>query len=68
MVIDYNYKQVEVPQEIIKFCDYYTIDAKRDDLRYLDCVYMNMGYYGNDLDHLRKFRREFYGISKPIFK
>ena len=41
MIIDIDYKQVEVPHEVIEFCDYFTYDAKREDLRYIDCVYMN---------------------------
>ena len=64
MIIEYNYKQVEVPQDIIEYCDYFTIDAKRDDLRFLDCVYMNMGYYGNDPEKLKELR---YKIM-PIFE
>ena len=58
MIIDYEYKQVEVPHEILVFCDYFTYDAKREDLRYIDCVYMHMGFYGNDKERLRKMRNE----------
>ena len=64
MIIEYNYKQVVVPQDIIEYCDYFTIDASRDDLRFLDCVYMNMGYYGNDPEKLKELR---YKIM-PIFE
>ena len=45
--IDINYQKVEVPQEILFYCDAFTVDATREELRYLDCVYMNMGLYGN---------------------
>ena len=34
----------------------YTYDTDRDDLRYMDCVYMHMGLYGNNPDHLRQIR------------
>ena len=64
MIIDFDYKQVEVPQEIIRYCDHFTYDASRDDLRFLDCVYMNMGYYGNDPEKLKELR---YKIM-PIFE
>jgi len=57
MIIDIDYKQVEVPYQIVEYCDYFTYDAKREDLRYIDCVYMNMGYYGNDPEHLEKMRK-----------
>ena len=63
MIIDYDYKQVEVPQEILEYCDYFTYDADREDLRYIDCVYMHMGYYGNSIDHLYELR---YNIV-PVF-
>ena len=56
MIIDYDYKQVEVPYEILEYCDYFTYDAERDDLRYIDCVYMNVGYYGNDPQKLKELR------------
>lgn len=56
MIIDIDQKQVEVPQDIVEYCDVFTYDADRDDLRYLDCVYMNMGLYGNSVEHLYEWR------------
>ena len=58
MFIEIDYNQVKVPEEIIQWCDVFTYDAKRDDLRYIDCVYMNMGEYGNDLERLKRMREE----------
>ena len=58
MIIDYDHKQVEVPQEIVEYCDVFTYDADHDDLRYIDCVYMHMGYYGNSIDHLYELRQK----------
>jgi len=52
MYIDYDYQSIQVPQEIVQYCDEYTFNTPRDDLRYIDCVYMNMGYYGNDPEQL----------------
>jgi hypothetical protein len=52
MYIDYDYQSIQVPQEIVKYCDEYTFYTPRDDLRYIDCIYMNMGYYGNDPEQL----------------
>jgi len=66
--IEQNHKQVEVPQEILYYCDYYTLDSNREDLRYLDCVYMNMGYYGNDSKTLKKMRDEFFSKPLPVFE
>ena len=61
-------QEVEVPQEIVVFCDDMTIDADREDLRYLDCVYMHMGFYGVPMKIMKAVRDEFYGVPvKPIF-
>ena len=56
MIIDIDHQQVQVPPEIIRYCDEFTYDADRDDLRHIDCVYMHMGLYGNNPDHLRQIR------------
>jgi hypothetical protein len=55
--IDIEYQKVEVPQEILFYCDAFTTDATREELRYLDCVYMNMGLYGNDPEQMKEMRR-----------
>ena len=64
MIIEHDYKQVEVPEEIIQYCDYVTYKADRDELRYLDCIYMNMGYYGNDPETLKEMRSR----VAPVFR
>jgi len=58
MFIEIDYQTYKVPEEIIQWCDVFTYDAKRDDLRYMDCVYMNMGEYGNELNELKMMREE----------
>ena len=63
MIIDYDYNQVQVPQEIVDFCDHFTYNAERDELKYLDCIYMNMGYYGGDPVQLEQMRQRIL----PIF-
>ena len=63
MTIDYD-RQVDVPYEILEYCDSFTLDAQRNDLRYIDCVYMNMGEYGNDLEELKNMRQRIL----PIFE
>ena len=45
--IDINYQKVEVPQESLFYSDAFTVAATREELRYLDYVYINMGLYGN---------------------
>jgi hypothetical protein len=64
MIIDYDHIQVKVPYEILEYCDRFTYDVNREDLRYFDCIYMNMGYYGNDPNHLKKMRQSIF----PIFE
>jgi len=65
--VEHDYKQVQVPQEILYYCDSFTLDADREDLRYIDCVYMNMGYYGNDPKLLKRMRQEHFYQPQPIF-
>lgn len=60
-----TFNRVEVPQEIIFYCDSFTVDAHRDDLRYHDCVSMQMGHYGNSKQHLKENRDKFFD-SIPI--
>ena len=64
--ITHQYK--EVPQEILAYCDDVTVDAQRDDLRYLDCVYMNMGMYGNKAEDLQEMRNRHYYRVYPVFE
>ena len=40
--------QIEVPEYVINWCDNFTVDAERDSLRFLDCIYYKMGYYRFD--------------------
>ncbi len=63
MSMDYDHNQVNVPQEIVTYCDDFTFNINRENLRYVDCIYMNMGYYGNDPNHLKKMRQRTF----PIF-
>ena len=65
--IDIDYQKVEVPQEILLYCDYFTVDAKREDLRYNDCVYLNMGLYGNSPQQMKEMRRRYNYNVRPIF-
>jgi len=57
-------RNLEVPEEIVQYCDYFTYDADRNDLRHIDCVYMHMGEYGNDPKMLEELRK----TTKPIFE
>jgi len=59
-----TYRKIEVPEEILQYCDDFTYDAKRDELRFIDCAYMHMGYYGNDPELLEKMR----STPRPIFE
>ena len=63
-----TFKKTEVPQEILHYCDLYTVDADREDLRYIDCVYMNMGYYGNDPRLLKLTRQRLFNKVYPVFE
>ena len=55
---------MEVPPEIIEFCDYFTHDATHEELRFIDCLHMNLGHYGNNIEDLKEMRRR----VMPVFE
>ena len=59
---------IEVSQDIVEYCDYFTVDAKRTSLRYQDCVWMHLGFYGNNADEMKKFRESHPPQIRPIFE
>ena len=63
-----TWKKIEVPYDIVQYCDAFTVDADREDLRYVDCVWMNMGYYGNDPRLLKKMRERLFNKVYPVFE
>ena len=65
-----TWKQIEVPYDIVQYCDSFTLDVDREDLRYIDCVWMHMGYYGNSKDVLEKYRNDYYNYIEllPVFE
>ena len=66
--IEHDFEKIKVPQEIIYYCDNFTLNADRNDLRYLDCVYMHMGYYGNNPNHLKALRNNYHYKVIPVFE
>ena len=64
----FTHKQVEVPQDILYYCDTTTFDADREHLRYLDCVWMHMGYYGTPAKVMEQFRNESIPPIAPVFE
>lgn len=59
---------VEVPYEIVMYCDEFTVDADREDLRYTDCVWMHMGYYGTPKHVMKAVRDEYYKIKAEYYR
>jgi len=64
MIITIDYQPVTVPHEIVRYCDEFTYDADHEDLRHIDCVYMHMGLYGNNPNHLRQIRMDYPPVKK----
>lgn len=62
-----TFKKVEVPLDIIQYCDSFTFDANREDLRYTDCVWMHLGYYGVPTHIMKEIRREWKPPVVPVF-
>jgi len=63
-----TWKKIEVPQDILYYCDMTTFDADREDLRYIDCVWMHMGYYGVPKHVMKAVRDEFNPPVLPVFE
>jgi len=63
----YTWKKVEVPQEIVVYCDDFTYDVDRSELRYIDCVWMHMGYYDTP-KHIMKAVRDEYFLGPPVYR
>ena len=61
-------KQEEVPADIIQYCDTFRLDADREDLRYLDCVWMHMGYYGVPKHVMKAHREQWNPPVIPVFE
>lgn len=62
--------QVRVPYDIVQYCDDHVTVKDRTDLRYIDCVWMNMGYYGTPPHIMKAVRDEHFNRSSihPIFE
>lgn len=63
-----TWKHVEVPYDIVQYCDSFTPMVDRDDLQYIDCVWMHMGYYGTPKHIMKAVRDESNPNVKPIFE
>lgn len=57
--------QVEVAPDIIRYCDAVTVDAERDEIRYLDCLWDQHGYYGTPPHIMRGIRDEYFNNPLP---
>ena len=64
----YHRPQVRVPYDIVQYCDSFTGNADREDLRYIDCVWMHMGYYGTPKHIMKAVREEYFSKPHPIFE
>jgi len=63
-----TWKQVEVPYDIVQYCDATNPLVDREDLQYVDCVWMHMGYYGVPKDVMKAVREEWNPNIIPVFE
>lgn len=63
-------KQIQVPYDIVRYCDDFTVDSEREDLRYVDCIWMHMGYYGTPPNIMKAVRDEHFNRTTihPVFE
>ena len=52
--------KVEVAPDILRYCD-----AERDDIRYLDCLWENHGFYGTPKHIMQTVRDEYFNNPLP---
>lgn len=66
----FDRRKVEVPYDIVQYCDRFTVDVDREDLRYIDCVWMHMGYYGTPASVMKAHREQYWDRTsvQPIFE
>jgi len=63
-----TWKQVQVPYEIVHYCDAFNPLVDREDLEYVDCVWMHMGYYGVPTHVMKAVREEWNPNIIPVFE
>jgi hypothetical protein len=59
-----THQPTPVPYDIMWYCDK-TTRTNHEDLKYIDCVWMHMGYYGTP-PHIMKTVREKYFNRIPV--
>ena len=63
----YTHQPTPVPHDIMKYCDSFTM-ASQEDLEYIDCVWMHMGFYGVPKHVMKAVRDEFNPPPiRPVF-
>lgn len=55
----FTLQKVEVPYEIVDYCDRFSKQASRESLEYVDCIFMHMGYYGDNVKVMEEWRKSF---------
>ena len=63
-----TWKQIQVPYDIVQYCDALTPLVDREDLQYVDCVWMHMGYYGVPTHVMKAVREEWNPNIIPVFE
>ena len=66
----YHRPEVRVPYDIVQYCEDYTLAEDRTDIRFVDCVWMHMGYYGTPPDIMKAIREEYFNAPpvRPVFE
>ena len=64
----YTSQIVSGPYDIVQYCDSFTVNVDREDLSYIDCVWMHMGYYGTPAHVMRAVRNEWNPPVNPVFE
>ena len=63
-----TWKQIKVPYDIVQYCDAFNPTVDRDDLQYIDCIWMHLGYYGVHTHIMKAVREEWNPNIIPVFE
>jgi len=63
-----TWKQIKVPYDIVQYCDAFNPTVDRDDLQYIDCIWMHLGYYGVPTHIMKAVREEWNPNIIPVFE
>ena len=64
----HTHQPTPVPSDIVDYCNAFSYNKSPQDLEYIDCVWMHMGYYGVPTHVMKAVRDEWKPDVIPVFE